>query len=99
MTLQARLLRLERKALPDSPLDALSDEELGEAIAAVTRRIEAHTGISMADLHSRLEEQLTAGELPQDIDTGFVRRYLAADRALAVTRAALHGATSASTQR
>lgn len=95
MTLQARLLRLERKALPDSPLDALSDEELDEAIAAVTRRIEAHTGISIADLHFRLEEQLTAGELPQDMDAGFVRRYLATDKALAVTCAALRGSAGA----
>ncbi len=51
MTFQARLLRLERKALSDNPLDALSADDLEEALAAVTRRIEAQTGMPIAALH------------------------------------------------
>ncbi len=89
MTFQARLLRLERKALSDNPLDALSADDLEEALAAVTRRIEAQTGMPIAALHAQLGQQLAAGELPQDMDTGFVRQYLATDKALEATRAAL----------
>ncbi|CAM5579305.1 hypothetical protein ATER59S_05059 [Aquamicrobium terrae] len=89
MTLQARLLRLERKALSDNPLDALSDEELDEALAAVTRGIEAHIGMPIADLHAQLGQQLMAGALPSHMDAGFVRQYLATDKALEATRAAL----------
>ncbi len=59
------------------------------ALAAVTRRIEAQTGMPIAALHAQLGQQLAAGELPQDMDTGFVRQYLATDKALEATRAAL----------
>jgi hypothetical protein len=87
--INARLSRLERKALSDNPLDAMSDEDLNQAIEVVTRRIEAHTGMSIANVNARLAQQLADGELPQDIDVGLARRYLAADKALEATRAAL----------
>jgi len=94
MTLQARLLRLERKTLSDNPFEALSGEELYEAMEAVTRRIEAQAGMSIAELHAQLGQQLVAGDLPSHLDAGFVRQYLATDKALEATRAALVGPAS-----
>jgi hypothetical protein len=82
------LLKLERRARSD-PFDSLSDEELNAALQAVTWKIEAQTGMPIADYHDHLARQLANEELPEELDAGFIRQYLASDNTLAVTRMAL----------
>jgi hypothetical protein len=88
MTLQARLLKLERRARSD-PFDSLSDEELNAALQAVTWKIEAQTGMPIADYHDHLARQLADEELPEELDASFIRQYLASDNALVAARMAL----------
>ena len=78
MMLQSRLRRLEQAQTRESPLEALSDEELEFAMQTVRASIEEAAGMSVEAYVDLLEGDIQDGRTPPALDPSTVDEFVAA---------------------
>ncbi|PDS34838.1 hypothetical protein CO665_28195 [Rhizobium anhuiense] len=84
--LERRLLKLEGRN-PARPYEHLTDEQLDARIVDVTTRIEAETGMDVADCAEVLSEALRSDEpLPDGMTKMEIQGLIASFRGVASTR-------------